>query len=292
MRKTSKAAATDKLIPRGVYPERTERARNNRGWPGTIGCFLTLILALASPAFGGQQAQPVPAPPALPSRISPQAQERLDTAIQALGGEAFLHFQSIITTGSVFSISQGQTAGYFPFKSTYVPPDKRHFAYGKGKPVLLINNGNQGWQLDRLGRTHQNPEQKRGWDVANRYNLDNLFRYRIHEPGVLILASGADFVDNQAVEVVDIIDARNVKIKLYLRRDTHLPVQIAYRVQNPNNREWEDYADDYSDYQTFQGITTPMHIARYLDGDRIGELFRRTVRYNDAVPPNYFDRPQ
>ena len=261
------------------------------------GLLLILILALAAADLGAQQQAPPGQPaqtaaPALASRISPEAQKILDAAIQALGGQPFLHYQSITTTGHVFAISQGQTAGYFPFKSTFVPPDKRRFSYGKGKPVILINNGDQGWELDRLGRTHQNPEQMRGWQIANRYSLDNLLRYRIREPGVLILASGSDFVDNQPVAVVEIIDPRNVKVRLYLQRSTHLPVRITYHVQNPNTREWEDYADDYSDYQTFQGITTPTHISRYLDDERIGELFRRTVSYNQAVPANYFDRPE
>jgi len=293
------ALSGQKQIPRSARND-SGRAWNDSAMPARSqskglrmgGGVLAAALVFAAAASAAQQKAQTAPPPVLPSRIAPQAQKLLDTVIQALGGEAFLHYQSIATTGHVFSISQGQTAGYFPFKSTEMPPDKRRFSYGKGKPVILINNGDQGWEMDNLGRTHQNPEQKRGWEIANRYSLDNLFRYRIHEPGVLILASGVDFVDNQPVEVVDIIDAQNVKVKLYLRRSTHLPVRITYRVQNPNNREWEDYADDYSDYQSFQGITTPMHVIRYLDDERIGELFRRTVSYNQAVPANYFDRPQ
>jgi hypothetical protein len=251
--------------------------------------FIGLLAAglRASPASMG--APQKPAPPALPSRISPQAQKLLDRTIQALGGQAFLHYKTISTTGHVFAIARGQTAGYAPFKSTFEPPDKRRFSYGKGNPVVLINNGGQAWELDRLGRTHQNPEQVRNWKIANRYSLDNLLRDRIHEAGVLILSSGVDFVNNRPVDVIDVIDSQNVHVKLYIHRSTYLPVQITYRVMNPNTREWEDYADDYSDYQTFQGITTPMHITRYMDGDRLGELFRQSARYNETIPPGYFE---
>ncbi len=271
-------------------------ARNGNRLPAIV--VLTCCLCVAGlqgpgKAFGAPQNVPsAPAAPALPSRITPQAQKLIDTTVQALGGQSFLQYKSITSAGQVFAISQGQTAGSFPFKSTYVPPDKRRFSYGKGKPVILINNGSQAWELDRLGRTHQNPEQKWGWKIANHYSLDNLFRYRIRESGVLILSGGVDFVDNQPVEVLDIIDNQNVKVKVYLRRSTHLPVRITYRVLNPNNHEWEDYADDYSDYQTFQGITTPMHITRFRDDERIGDLFRRTVTYNQPVPANYFARPE
>lgn len=245
------------------------------------GCFLAVSIA----AFGGQQN----ATPPLPSRISPQAQQLLNRTIQALGGQAFLDYKTITTAGHVFAISYGQTAGYAPFKSTFEPPDKRRFSYGKGKPVVLINNGDQAWELDRLGRTHQNPRQVRSWEIANRYSLDNLLRYRIHEPGVLILTSGVDFVDNQPVDVVDIIDSQNIRIRVYIHRTAYLPVRITYRVQNPNNHEWEDYADDYSDYQKFQGIATPMHITRFLDGERIAELFRSSATYNRPVPSDYFE---
>ncbi|MCL5006058.1 MAG: outer membrane lipoprotein-sorting protein [Acidobacteria bacterium] len=256
--------------------------------PAVAVCLLAVGLAGSNAAFGAQQK----APPALPSRITPQAQKLLNRTIQALGGAAFLHYKTVTTTGSVFAIAYGQAAGYAPFKSTFEPPDKRRFSYGKGKPVILINNGNQGWELDRLGRTHQNPDQMWGWKIANRYSLDNLLRYLITAPGVLILTHGVDFVDNQPVDVVDIIDAQNVHVRLYIHRSTYLPVRVTYRVRNPNTQDWEDYADDYSDYQMFQGINTPMHIARYLDGERIGELFRNSVRYNETIPSDYFARPQ
>ena len=38
-----------------------------------------------------------------------------------------------------------------PFESAVEYPDKRRLAYGKDKPVILINNGERGWQLDRYG---------------------------------------------------------------------------------------------------------------------------------------------
>ena len=248
-------------------------------------CLLAASLGILPASFGAQQK----APPALLSRISPQAQKLLDRTLQALGGTAFLQYKSLFTTGHVFAFSNGQPAGYFPFKSTFEPPDNRRFSYGKGKPVILINTANQAWELDRLGRMHQNPEQVRNWKIANRYSMDNLLRYRIHEPGVLILTGNVDFIDNQPVDTIDIIDSRNVHVKLYVHRSTHLPVRITYRVQNPVTKEWEDYADDYSSYQAFQGITTPMQITRYMDDERIGELFRSSARYNQTIPPNYFE---
>ena len=251
-------------------------------WRG-FGFFL-LFAALFEPALNAGQN-----PPTLPSRIDPKAQELIDRAIQALGGPAFLRFKTLTTRGRIFTISEGSTSGFAPFQSAVEYPDKRRFAYGKKKPVVLVNNGDRAWQLDRYGMTRQPPEQVRRWQISNRQSLENLLRLRIHEPGLLIQAGGVDFVDNVATRVVDIIEPRDVHAKLYLHKQTYLPVRIAYRVQNPETKEWEEYADVYSDYQTVQGIQTPMHISRFLDEERVSEVFRNSAKYDETYPPGYFE---
>ena len=242
----------------------------------------------APAATPGAQLAPAQSSSALPSRISPKAQELLDKAIQALGGQAFLNYKNISTSGRVFGFSQGEMAGVEPYKSIYVPPDKRRFTYGKGKPVTLINNGDEALELDRYGVVHQLPEQVRQWKIANHYSMDNLLRSIIKESGVLVLDHGVDFVTNQPVYVIDITDADDVQIHLYLRKDNYLPLRVTYRVQNSNTRDWDDYTDDYSDYQRFDGIMTPMNIARSENGERIGQVYRNKASYNVDVPANYF----
>jgi hypothetical protein len=259
--------------------------------PGIIACAvwtMTLTLAVPPASSGAQQAPAQTPSTALPSRISPKARQLLDQAIQALGGPAFLNFKNLATSGRVFGFSNGQMAGVQPYKSTYAPPDKRRFSYGKSKPVTLINNGNEAWQLDQYGLTHQLPQQIQHWKMANRYRLDNLFRTIIKESGVLILDHGVDFVANRPAYVIDITDARNIQIHLYLRKTNHLPLRITYRIQNSKTQDWDDYTDNYSDYRQFDGIMTPMNIGRELNGDRIGAVYRNKASYNVTVPANYF----
>jgi hypothetical protein len=252
-------------------------------------CAAWIGLAAATASWAAQQQ---PSPPALPSRISPRAQDLLNQAIQALGGQAFLTYMNVTTEGRVFGFSRGEMAGVEPFKSTYAPPDKRRFTYGKGKPVTLINNGDDAWEVDQYGLTHQLPEQVRQWKIANHYNLDNLFRTIIKAPGILVLDHGVDFVANQPVYVIEIVDADQTRIQLYLQKSTYLPLRVAYRIQNPTTQDWDDYVDDYGDYQRFDGIMTPMNITRTLNGERIGEVYRNKASYNATLPANYFEPPR
>ncbi len=250
-------------------------------WPVIL---LTLLGSSALLPLG-LRAQQNPLPP----RIDPKAQPYLDRCLQALGGPAFLNFKTMTTRGRVFSVRDEATTGMAPFVSYIEYPDKRRFSYGKDKPVILINNGDRAWELDRYGLTSQFPEQVQRWKVANRYSLENLLRLRIHEPGVLVQLGGVDFVDNVPTQVIDIYETGGGHVKLELHHTKFLPVRISYRAQNPKTGEWDDFADAYGDYQEFEAVMTPMHIARFMDGERVGETFRTSVQYNEGYPADYFN---
>ena len=260
------------------------------------GAALTLILGGANVARlrAGQNPAAAPSNPApsntapAPSHIDPKAQQILDRVIQVLGGPAFLKVKRLTTKGRTFSIHDEVTSAYAPFESYFEYPDKRRFSYGKTKPVILVNNGDQAWELDQMGMTTQLPEQVQRWQVSTRYSLENLLRLRIHEPGVLIQMGGVDFVDNIATQSLDMVDAQGTELKLDLNRQTLLPVSVTYRVHDPKTGDWNDYADVYSEYKNIDGVLTPMHIARFMDGDRVSEVFRSFAHYDDDYPATYF----
>jgi hypothetical protein len=227
-----------------------------------------------------------PTPP--PSHIDPKAQQILDRVIQVLGGPAFLKVKRLTTRGRTFTIRNEATSAYAPFESYVEYPDKRRFSYGKTKPVILINNGDQAWELDQMGMTSQLPEQVRRWTVSIRYSLENLLRLRIQEPGILVQMGGVDFVDNVATQSLDMVDAQATELKLDLNRQTFLPVSVTYRVHDPKTEDWNEFADVYSEYKNIDGVMTPMHIARFMDGERVSEVFRSYAHYDDDYPATYF----
>ena len=244
----------------------------------------------------GQNPAAVPANPAAaapnpsvpPSHIDPKAQQVLDRVIQALGGPAFLKVKRLTTRGRTFSIRDEATSAYAPFESYVEYPDKRRFSYGKNPPVILINDGDKAWELDRMGMTTQLPEQIKRWKISSSYSLENLLRLRIHEPGILIQMGGVDFVDNVATQSLDMVDAQGTQLKLDLNRQNLLPVSVTYRVRDPRTGDWNEFADVYSDYKSIDGVMTPMHIARFMDEERVSETFRTFAHYDDAYPATYF----
>lgn len=243
------------------------------------------ILARPRPGFGQSASTP-------PSQIDPAAEALLQQAINALGGAAFLDFKTMSSSGRAFSIADGVMRGFVHYESAIEFPARRRLSYGlkkKSKAVTLINNGSNGWELDRYGLIEQPPEEIRAWRLANRYSLENLLRLRIREPGMLIQVGKQDLVDNLPAQIVDLVDARQVEIKLYLSMASRLPLEVTIRMLDPATHQWKDYADLYTDYQETDGIQTPMHLVRFLNGDRVAETFRSQVRYNEAYPAGYFE---
>jgi hypothetical protein len=257
----------------------------------TLGLGMFGALALVIPMIDGAvlAQEPVAAVTAgVSGRIDPQARQMLDRTIRALGGQTFLTAKSLTTKGRAFFFQDGATVGMEPFESWAVFPSKRRFSYGKTKPVILINNGDKGWELDRYGLIAQPDHQLEGWILSNRYSLENVLRLRINEPSVLIQMGKVDFVDNVPTQGIEIIAPGGTSVRLDLQRDTLLPCRITYRVRNVKEDAWDEYSDAYADYKDIDGIQTPMHITRYLNDDRIGETFRNFGKYNEDYPPNYF----
>jgi hypothetical protein len=267
----------------------TNRSRRDRiPLPGWRGILLALAGSLTILTFG--PGLPTAAQEtARPSRIDSKSQEILAQCIEALGGDRFLKFRTLYTKGRAFAFFEGETAGMEPFENTTEYPDKRRFSYGKSPPVVLINNGDDGWETDRYGTIRQPLEQLRGWKVASRYSIENLLREVIHEPGLLVQYGGVDFVDAAPASILNLVDAREVRVRIYLHQTSTLPIRITYSLQDPKTHEREDYQDSYSDYQKFQGIETPMHIGHSLNDERISEVYRNQVVYDKPIPPGFFE---
>jgi hypothetical protein len=228
------------------------------------------------------------------ARIEPKAQQILDRMVQALGGSAFLSFKTLTTHGRAFTLYNGASGGFVYFDSQVEYPDKRRVSYGlakKTQPIVLINNGDSGWEIDRMGVVQQEPKDLDRWKIGNRYSLENLLRLGIRSPGVLLQTAGVDFVDNLPVDVLDMIDADQAEVKIDVNKQDGLPLEISYRSWNTATQDWDEYSDTYSDYQRFQGITTPMHISRSVNGRRVGETYRSSAVYNDVYPAGLFAAP-
>ncbi|MCZ6515090.1 MAG: hypothetical protein O6850_04415 [Acidobacteria bacterium] len=244
-------------------------------------CILALAALLPFPvAFAEEEG--------IGEKVSPEAKALVEEVVRKLGGEKFTAIESIAYKGRYFSIGRGGTAGFVPFESQAVYPAKRRFSYGNKKPIILINDGERGWRLDRLGRARQSADQIRAWRLRGRYNLYHLLGKVVNEPDILMIQAGSDFIDNVAVRVVEIMDTQQVQVKLYVDKERLLPVRISYRFRHAETKRWVEVAQTYGNFQMRGGVMTPLQEARWTNGRRTAEVFDDRILYNAPVKETAF----
>jgi len=121
-------------------------------------------------------------------------------------------------------------------------------------------------------------------------NVDNLLRFRLHEPGLTIRFGGSDTVDLKPVDWVEISDSEGRKYRLAVVQSTHLLERAVVSTEDPENQQINDDTTIYSNYQLKDSAWTPMQFTREHNGRRTAQFFLDSCRYNPGFPQDLFSK--
>jgi hypothetical protein len=115
---------------------------------------------------------------------------------------------------------------------------------------------------------------------------------RLGEPGLIFESRGADVVENQSVDIVDITDADNRVVTVYFSKVEHLPLkQVTYR----RDLQIKDRIEEVTRFTKFRdvggGVMWPFDIQRERDGEKIYQMFSDSVVINQDLIDNLFTLP-
>ena len=119
----------------------------------------------------------------------------------------------------------------------------------------------------------------------------HILRYRLGEESSVVESGGRDLWDNREVDLVRFIDGQNRTATFSLDRSTHLPVRMVWMRRDPKTRERVEEMEIFSNYSTVSGISTPRHILRQRNGERVYEAFLQDIRFNLDLPDSLFAPP-
>jgi hypothetical protein len=119
-----------------------------------------------------------------------------------------------------------------------------------------------------------------------------ILRCRLNEPGIEFDYIGSDVYLSQHVEVLDVVDAANTTVRVYLDHNTMLPLHESYTWFDDKTREHNDEAADYDKYRDSDGVMWPFVIERHHNGYKVSQMFAESVRTNQGLPPKIFDLPE
>lgn len=254
--------------------------------------FTTMSAAQSSPTSGQAPASPETQPIQTPDASAAKARQLIAQMIQALGGDAYLHFTDVEQEGRTNGFYHGRpTGGTAPFWRFYKFPDKERVELTKERDWIVIHNGERGTETTYHGTRPEDDDAHREYLLRDQYSLENALRVWLNAPGTALFYDGTNFTDNHQVENVTIANAKDQQLTISIDEFTHLPVRKSFTVRDPIYHEKDTYAEIYSEYRLVQGIQTPFVVTRSKNGEMIAQRFLSKVTYNQGLADSFFIPP-
>lgn len=225
------------------------------------------------------------------SQSAAKAKQIFAETIQALGGKKYLDVRDQTCTGRVASFGyQNQVLNYRKVTDYKLFPDKEREEFYAKRNIINVFNGKQGWTLDRGGVSDLPAAQIADFQAGLNRDLNILFRFRLHDPGLTFQYDGAAVADLKQVDWVEVTNADNLTTKVAVSQFSHLPVEAAYISRDPVTHELSQETEYFSNYQSVQGIETPFQVSRFRNGNKIYQFFINSCQYNTGLKPDFFTK--
>ena len=257
--------------------------------------FLTLLF-VSFLAFGQSFTSTSPSPTQA-SQEAPVAQENsakakalLDQAIQALGGDAYLHIQDMTQQGRTYSFHRGEATSTGVLFWRFVKyPDKERIELTKQRDVADVFNGVKGYEITYKGTAQLDTKVLADYLRRRDHSLDLVLRKWINEPGVALFYEGSAIAADKPAEQVSIMNAKNDSVTLYIDSTTHLPLKKMFTWRDPADNLLNKEEEIYDAYRPTQGIMTPYSLTRFYNGEMSNQRFLNNVTYNNSLNESMFD---
>jgi hypothetical protein len=214
----------------------------------------------------------------------------------ALGGDKFMGMRDRVEEGRAYSYYRERLSGldvarfetmYSDLASGVKQREKQVF--GKKQDYYVVFAGEtKGWDVSYRGAKPMEEEVVKNWEEGVLRNAMYILRCRTNEKDIIFERRGQDVFENQPVEIVDVTDAENREVALYLHASTKLPVRAYFKRQNKKDKGWDEQDTRYAKYRLTQGVMWPWAITRSRNGERNLELYSNEVRINSGLPTSNF----
>jgi hypothetical protein len=230
-----------------------------------------------------------------------RAKRVVDEALEALGGQAFLHMDDRIETGRSYSFDNGKLAGTIltTIYTRYLTPvpgkvamlEKDAFGKQDESTSGLLYTQEGAWDYTFHGARPLEDQRLAEHNDNILHNIFYILRQRLNEPGMSLYSQGADLWENRAVEVVDITDADNNTVTVYFSKNDKVPVRQTFRRRNTTYNDFDTEATLFAKYHLSEGIQWPMDIRRDRNGVKIYEMYTDSVEFNKNLKDSVFTLP-
>lgn len=221
-------------------------------------------------------------------------------AVNALGGDAFLHMNNRVESGRAYSFYREQISGLdratiYTHYLTPVPGkvevlERENFGVKEDSGFLFLQNA--AWEFTYRGSRAVEEDKFTSFKISTLRNALYILRQRLNEPGLAFYSQGSDLFENRPVEIVDITDADTNTVTVYFDARTKLPVRQTFRKRNEQFHDFDTEVTIFGLYRDVGGgVMWPCNVRRERNGERIFEMFSDQVKINQDFDEDLFTPP-
>jgi hypothetical protein len=221
--------------------------------------------------------------------------ELIKQAVQARGGERFLSFTNIMSTGMYTPFQKGLSQIPIQFVDWVVYPDKERTEFGKGKKKnrkIQVNVGKTGWIYDGDAETLKDQTDKQVEEHLEglEFELDRILRAAVKGDGIEV-----GFAGREETRPGERADALAIRFKsdrtayLLLDSQTHLPISLSY--EKTEDGALVKQETRYNQYVDYDGVKFPNIVDFFRDTVQTGRVNYQLVKLNTQVTDELFAKP-
>ncbi len=233
-----------------------------------------------------------------------RGRQLIQEALEALGGARFRAMQDRVESGRAYSFYREELSGlaratiYTRYLKAADPPtpgallmrERQSFGNNEDRGAVLFTDG-AGYQITFRGARPLPAETLERFRESTLRNVFYILRQRLEEPGLLMEWRGTDLWEGRRVEIVEITDADNRTVTVYLSASDRLPLRQHYRRRDPKTRQPVEEVTVFSKYRDVGGVRWPFVIERERDGEKIFQMYSEQVAINQGLSDNLFQLP-
>jgi len=221
--------------------------------------------------------------------------ELIKQAVQARGGERFLNFTNIMTTGMYTQFLKGLSQIPTPFVDLIAYPDKERTEFGKGKKKnrrIQVNVGKTGWFYDGDAETlkDQTDKQIEEYLESVEFDIDRLLRAAAKGDGVEVGFAGREETrPGERADAVAIRFKSDQTAYLLLDSQTHLPMSLSY--EKTEDGKLIKQETRYNQYVDYDGVKFPNIVDFFRDNVQTVRVNIEAIKLNTQVKDELFAKP-
>lgn len=259
----------------------------------------TLFLGLLLVSAQAQEERPktdviLPPRPALPVANDPKAEQILERATKALGGDSYMNVRSTTSRGYYTLFKDGASGLPMTFVDYIIYPDRERTEFkGAGVKVIQTNTGDTGWLYDGEAKTLQdmNKEQVEDFRFAMRTNIDYLLRGFWRKEGARVSYVGRREAGvGRRNETIRLTYPDGLAVEFEFGAHDGLPSKVLYKKKNKEGAETAE-EDRFAQFVTIEGVVMPFIVDHYRDGMQSSRINYQSVEINRPINESLFTRP-